>query len=324
MNFNIPQPEQQVGFSVLLAQSRTQFMQDALLDTVGKLNISDVDTQLRDYVPASALQALAKRGLRGELVFPVPLLLETNPYLLGYYRLLLGFSQKAFYGSAFGTGPFQSMEKKGRIAPACRGHIEALCASLVASAEGLVKGLGDAMLSQELFDDLTLLTLGPQLRGGANVQLGAKAIAEVFDVINDIVSHVASAPGKPNAIKLENASGRTVLIEFAPDPDIIIREQMPGGTYRNMVAIEVKGGQDFSNIHNRVGEAEKSHQKARQDGYTECWTVVNVDRFDEKKAFTGSPSTDRFYRISDLVSRKGSEYEDFKYRILGITGIKGS
>ncbi len=322
MNLNIPQPEQQVGFSVLLAQSRTQFMQDALLDTVGNLNISDLDAQLRDYVPASALQALAKRGLRGELVFPVPMLLEANPYLLGYYRLLLGFSQKAFYSSDFGTSPFHSMEKKGRISPTCHDHIDTLCSSLVTSAEGLVKGLGDAMLSQELFDDLTLLTLGPQLRGGANVQLGAKAIAEVFDVIYDIVSHVASVTGKNNSITLQNAAGRAVLIEFAPDPDIIIREQMPGGTYRNIVAIEVKGGQDFSNIHNRIGEAEKSHQKARHDGYTECWTVVNVDRFDQQKAFTASPSTNRFYRISDLASRTGNEYEDFKGRILGITGIK--
>lgn len=324
MIFNIPQPDQQVGFSVLLAQSRTQFMQDALLDTVGKLNISEIDSQLKDFVPAKALQAVARRGLRGELVFPIPIILQENPHLLGYYRLLLGFSQKAFYTANFGTASFQTMEKKGRIPSACEQHIGSLCTSLIKSAEGLVTGLGDVMLSQELLDDLTLLTLGPQLRGGANVQLGNKAIAEVFDAIYDIVAHVATVTGKNNAISLQNSSGRAVLIEFAPDPDIIIREQMPGGAYRNIVAIEVKGGQDFSNIHNRIGEAEKSHQKARAVGYAEFWTVVNVDRFDKQKASTASPTTNRFYRISDIVAGRGDEYEDFKGRILGITGIKGS
>jgi hypothetical protein len=33
---------------------------------------------------------------------------------------------------------------------------------------------------------------------------------------------------------------------------------------------------DFSNIHNRIGEAEKSHQKARQTGYTEVATGAEM------------------------------------------------
>ncbi|MDR3122319.1 MAG: XcyI family restriction endonuclease [Treponema sp.] len=35
---------------------------------------------------------------------------------------------------------------------------------------------------------------------------------------------------------------------------IVIREELGENRYRNIVAIEVKGGKDFSNIHNRVGE----------------------------------------------------------------------
>ena len=70
--------------------------------------------------------------------------------------------------------------------------------------------------------------------------------------------------------------------------------------YRNVVAIEVKSGTDVSNIHNRIGEAEKSHQKARQRSFTECWTVVNVGRLDMAKARSESPSTDRFYSLAAL------------------------
>src|SRR4029077_313824 len=88
-------------------------------------------------------------------------------------------------------------------------------------------------------------------------------------------------------IAVKNAAGRMVYVEFAPDPDIIIREEMAPFSLEEMtasfaekIAIEVKAGEDFSNIHNRIGEAEKSHQKAKGRGYVECWTVGNVDRVD--------------------------------------------
>ncbi len=89
---------------------------------------------------------------------------------------------------------------------------------------------------------------------------------------------------------------------------------MRPGVYRQLIAIEVKGGRDFSNIHNRIGEAEKSHQKARAAGFVECWTVVNVDKMDVETARRESPSTNRFYRLSDLVAADGSEYQDFRDR----------
>ena len=122
-------------------------------------------------------------------------------------------------------------------------------------------------------------------------------------------------------IEIRNAAGRTVFIEFAPDPDIIIREEMRPGNFRQLIAIEVKAGSDFSNIHNRIGEAEKSHQKAKASGFVECWTVVNVDNIDVTMAHRESPSTNRFYRISALVAAAGDHYQDFKDRVISLTGI---
>lgn len=100
-------------------------------------------------------------------------------------------------------------------------------------------------------------------------------------------------------------------------------ERISSDSYRNIIAIEVKAGTDFSNIHNRIGEAEKSHQKARQAGYVECWTVVNVDRIDTGMAKRESPSTNRFYRISQIENETGGEFDDFKNRIAALTGIPG-
>jgi len=121
---------------------------------------------------------------------------------------------------------------------------------------------------------------------------------------------------------LTNAAGRKVFIEFASDPDIVIREEIGRNNYRNIVAIEVKGGSDFSNIHNRIGEAEKSHQKAKQADYVEFWTVVNVDRIDIEMAKKESPSTNRFFVLSQLVFQTGNEYQNFKERVISLTGIK--
>ena len=164
------------------------------------------------------------------------------------------------------------------------------------------------------------MTLGPQLRGGANVRKGVAGIVKVFDAIHDIVK-AAVIKAEPSRIEIKNAAGRTILIEFAPDPDIIIREEMVPGSYRELIAVEVKAGSDFSNIHNRIGEAEKSHQKARSSGYVECWTVVNVDKIDITMAHKESPSTNRFYRIWDIVKGSGAEYQDFRNRIISLTGI---
>lgn len=320
-NINIPVPELQIDFSFALGQVRSLYLQDALSSTIDALDLSTLDKELSAYVPQNSLKALAKHGLRGELVYAVPCVLETNPYLLGYYRLLLGFSQKEFYTKEFGVSCFKSMESKGILTEKNKSTLTNLCEGLVGSAVALVNGIGIDRLSRELLDDLTLLTVGPQLRGGANVKKGVAGIVDVFQSIHDIVAHTATE-SSASKIEIENAAGRKVLIQFAPDPDIVIREGMSKERFRNIIAIEVKGGRDFSNIHNRVGEAEKSHQKAKVAGYVECWTVVNVDRIDMEMARRESPTTNKFYRLSALKQGEGDEYQDFMERIISLTGIK--
>lgn len=319
MTFQIPEPELQIDFAARLAEFRTSMLQDALVTTVGTLDIPTVDAELAQCVPASSLSALASHGLRGELVFPVPCVLRVNPCLLGYYRLLYGYSQKEFYGGATGAGKLNGLETRGTISKACDPLLEEFCKAMGVAGAMLLAGIAASKVNAGLLDDLTLLTLGPQLRGGANVRRGTAGIRLVFNAIHEIVASAATA-SDDNHIELINAAGRKVVIAFAPDPDIVIVEEMASGANRHLIAIEVKAGADFSNIHNRIGEAEKSHQKARSAGYTECWTVVNVDRIDIDIAHRESPSTNRFYKISDLAAKQG-EYADFRDRVVSLTGI---
>lgn len=319
MNINIPPPSLQIDFYFLLQQTRATHMQDALKKTIPQMDIPQIDQELAELVPANHLARVAGYGLRGELIFPVPCVLKQNPFLLGYYRLLLGFSKKAFYTSEFGCTGFIKMEEQGILSSSNQLRLKDLCQALIICTCSMLDGINQK-ISSSTMDDLTLLTLGAQLRGSHNTKKGKVGIVAVFNLIKEIVLP-AIINISPRQIEIINAAKRKVSIEFSPDPDIIIREAMPNGMLRNIIAIEVKGGEDFSNVHNRIGEAEKSHQKARLAGYVECWTIVNVDRINIALSKKESPSTNQIFKLSDLASRKGDEYLNFQARIISLTGI---
>ena len=85
-----------------------------------------------------------------------------------------------------------------------------------------------------------------------------------------------------------------------------------------MVAIEIKGGADKSNICNRLGEAEKSHQSAKRRGFVEFWTIYNVANLNLTKAREKSPTTNRFYSFLDLSSPGTEEFADFRDRLVSL------
>ena len=70
--YRIPRPDLQIDFSAALASIRKQFLQEALRNTVEALDITEIDGQLAAIVPKKDLANLAGHGLRGELMFPVP------------------------------------------------------------------------------------------------------------------------------------------------------------------------------------------------------------------------------------------------------------
>ncbi len=82
---------------------------------------------------------------------------RANPRLLGYYRLLLGFSQKDFYGKKLGIpSAYKKMESKGEIDAGITENIPGLCRALNNSAAALLESLAPQNISSEHLDDLTL------------------------------------------------------------------------------------------------------------------------------------------------------------------------
>ena len=121
-------------------------------------------------------------------------------------------------------------------------------------------------------------------------------------------------------ITIRNASGRKVVIALASDPDIRIQEEF-GGELRNKVAIEIKGGTDVSNAHNRAGEAEKSHQKAKNEGFRDFWTIISKAGLNIEKLRSESRTTNDWFDVAQVLGREGQDWNLFKSRFADAAGI---
>jgi hypothetical protein len=295
---------------------RGKYLSQALSAAIGHLVVADIDIQLRRYASSEALNLLARHGLRGELVYALPLVLEHSPMLLGYYRLLYGLSQKAFYNKG-GFGRFKSMEEAGLLNAKNLAHLDELCLAMATTATELLIGLDE--WSHDFIHDLQLLTLGPQFRGAENAQIGVRAAAEVFEMVRCFVAD-CTVSTDPSRIVIQNAAGREVEIVFAADPDIAVYE-LTESTRQPKVAIEIKGGMDGSNVHNRIGEAEKSHRKAKGKNFTDFWTIIAAP-FDRAMAQSESPTTTLFYEMSGIQTAGTTEYQEFHDRLAVSLGIQ--
>lgn len=309
-------PNLQISFYTRLQEIRTKYLIDALTTTIKNVDIATLNSELDQFTQPSILKRIASFGLRGEIFIPVPTLLFQNPYLLGYYRLLYGISQKEMYYKS-GYGRFAQLENNGRIPKPVADDIPDLCRSLARTAELMIEGLDSLSLS--MVHELQLLTLGPQLRGSQNTKIGSEATSEVFRIIKrSVAGHIVEEA--ENYLLVRNASGRDVLIEFFSDPDVKVTEVMQAIGTRPILSMEIKGGTDASNIHNRLGEAEKSHQKAKERGFFEFWTILRVD-VDCSRAKTESPTTSRFFHLDRLLDVSSEESTHFRELLASHIGI---
>lgn len=313
-----PDPSRQIAFHQLLVGARKTWLIDALREAMLHTDPSVVKAQIGEYAPADAQQILAAAGIRDEHVFPTPALLEAAPTLIGYYRLLLGMPQKPFYRGDTGMAQFKSMERDGTITPRQKDALPEFCRAMSEALAELVRQISPLITPRDV-SELPLLTLGQQFQGANNVRIGQQAIQDVFLSIAEIVDN-HTEKREDGRLVVKNASGRTVLITLASDPDVRIEEEF-GDTLRKKVAIEIKGGTDKSNAHNRAGEAEKSHQKAREQGFRDFWTVIAKKGLDIAKLRRESPTTTSWFDVAQVIGRQGEDWEEFRSRLAGEVGI---
>jgi XcyI restriction endonuclease len=312
-----PDPSRQVSFHGLLAAARQTVLKDALHDALAEADPDEVKRELSEYVPRDAQKILARAGIRDEEVFPTPVVLKAKPTLVGYYRLLLGVSQKRFYATATGMGPMKVLEERGILKSRQEAMLPDFCKAMCEALAELVRDVSPGVTQRDV-DELPLLTLGAQFQGSNNNTIGQVAIREVFLAIKEIVKdHIEKEDA---TLVVRNASGRLVRITQAADPDVRIEEEF-GGEWRHTTAIEIKGGTDRSNAHNRAGEAEKSHQKARAAGFRDFWTIIAKLGLDIAVLQAESPTTNSWFDAAQVLARQGTDWTEFASRLAGAVGI---
>lgn len=313
-----PSASRQVAFHQLLVGARKAWLMDALSEALSRIDPTKLKTQLIKYVPADAQQTLAGAGVRDEHVFPTPIVLETAPTLVGYYRLLLGVSQKTFYGTGSGMGQFKSMEVKGTINARQRGNLVAFCEAMSTALADLVRQLSPTVTPRDI-NELPLLTLGSQFQGSNNTAIGKLATVNVFLAITHAVEPYITKR-EEDRLTIQNPAGCTFIIKLASDPDVTIEESSAGQLHKR-VAIEIKGGTDRSNAHNRAGEAEKSHLKARKQGFPAFWTVIHKKGLDMETLRAESPTTDSWFDVAQVIGQQGADWDEFRNQMSLIVGI---
>jgi hypothetical protein len=311
-------PSRQVAFHQLLVAARKTCLIDALGEALGEIDPKLLKKQISDYVPADAQRILASAGIRDEHVFPVPAVLELKPTLIGYYRLLLGISQKRFYRTGTGMSPFKSMEERGHVNPKRRPPLESFCAQMSEQLADLVRQISPKITMRDV-GELPLITLGAQFYGANNNTIGRKATLDVFLSVAEIVKEFVVIQDS-RKMTVVNASKRRVFIALSSDPDIRIQEEFED-TLRNKVAIEIKGGTDVSNAHNRAGEAEKSHQKAKKLGFRDFWTIISKAGLNVEKLKQESPTTNSWFDVAQVLGREGDDWKEFRSRFADSVGI---
>lgn len=247
----------------MLTGARKTWLIDALREAGGRVDQTELKRQVSVYAPEDAQRVLASAGIRDEDVFPTPVLLEAQPTLVGYYRLLLGVSQKAFYRAETGMTAFKAMEERGTLNPEQQARLPDFCEAMGMALADLIRQVSTTRAPRDIVE-LPLLTLGSQFQGGNNNTIGQKATEEVFLAIAALVEDHIVERGT-NTIRVLTPTGRTFVIAQANDPDVRVQEQVSGAV-RNQLSIEIKGGTDKANVYNRGGEAEKSHQPAKMSG----------------------------------------------------------
>lgn len=316
IRLNPPGPSRQIGFYQLLVAARKQWLVDALAEALGSLDQSEIKQQTAKYVPADVQKILAAAGIRDEYVFPVPAVIKAKPSLVGYYRLLLA-PQKGFYLSSTGMSRFKSMERTGTASESQIALIPDFCGAMAQPLASLVRQISN--ITERDLRELPLLTFGSQLQGANNTQIGKKAMEDIFTVISEVVNKF-TVKRETKRLIIRNSADRLVRIILAHDPDVRIEELFGDEPHHN-VAIEVKGGTDASNAHNRAGEAEKSHSKAKKAGFPEFWTIIPLKGISLEKLKAESQTTNHWFDMAEVLARKGPGYQAFKERLAKAAGI---
>jgi hypothetical protein len=298
-----------IGLYLSLLEARRLQLHPALSAAVSAVGVARLNEELDRLVPADTLSHVAALGLRGERVFPVPAIIEYSPPLIGYYRMLLGLSITKDFTLKYGYGAWAKAEQSGVLSARLKPQMEAFCARLIEPLTMLVEAMGQ--FDNRDLSDLALLTLGPTLQGRRNTVIGREAALQAFRVLRRLLNEDwIEFEVEDTQLRFVLPNGQPYELVAGSDPDIRLNQGV-GSSSKPLIAIEIKGGSDFSNAHNRAGEAEKSQIKAQQEGYQHRWTIIQMGGLPRATFETETRTSTAIFEFSQVVGQDGPDWKRF-------------
>lgn len=74
-------------------------------------------------------------------------------------------------------------------------------------------------------------------------------------------------------------------------------------------------------MHNRAGEAEKSHIKAKRQDFRDYWTLISLVGVSLQKLKSESPTTNSWFDVAQVLAREGNDWNEFSSRFADAAGI---
>lgn len=125
--FAVPHRKNTMLASALFALASREAMHETVRQASHQIDPHLLRIELSQYVPTEGLRVLQGTGVRDELIFAVPSVLQQAPTALGHYRMLLGLTLAEFYSDNSGIADFSAMEERGAVPPASRDDLPSLC-----------------------------------------------------------------------------------------------------------------------------------------------------------------------------------------------------
>ncbi len=314
---SIPSVAKQIKAQQILDDYKDAMLGSQLRDACANIDPLTLHREIVEFVPKSSMKTLQSLGIREETLFALPCVLKENPRLLGYYRLLLGISEKQFYTTSSGLSSYRTLEYDGKNKIISHEALSRLCRAINTASEIFLTNARKSRLAEDV-RDLPILTLGVYIDGVWRNVVGKAAAQNVFGAIREVVLQVSTQTFNESERSFDfEVAGNRFNVSMGSDPDVSIRKTQP--FQEKKVCIEIKGGQDVANVHNRAGEAEKSHQKASAENWLQKWTVVYYAGLTEeqrKTLTTESPTTDCWFDVNEICARVGDSFENFRNKIL--------
>jgi hypothetical protein len=61
--------------------------------------------------------------------------------------------------------------------------------------------------------------------------------------------------------------------------------------------------------------------KAKQKGFKDFWTIISKPGLEMRKLRQESQTTTEWFDVTEILAREGADWEDFRRRLAGATGI---